>query len=209
LDNSQAKNILEKLVAIYPSAKCELNFSTPFELLVAVILSAQCTDKRVNIITEKLFNKFNKPFQFAKLSIEELSPYIYSCGFYNNKGLNIIKASKIIHESYGDKVPQNMEQLLALPGVGRKTASVILSEAYLVPAIPVDTHVFRVSKRIGFSKGENSFKVESDLSQLFPPEKWYVLHHTLISHGRNTCKAIKPLCIHCSISKDCFYNINK
>lgn len=193
---------------MYPSAKCELIFSTPFELLIAVILSSQCTDKRVNMITEELFKKYNTPIQFANLNIETLSKYIYSCGFYNNKASNIIKTAKIIHESYEDKVPDNITQLLALPGVGRKTASVVLSETYFKPAIPVDTHVYRVAKRIGFSIGENVLKVESDLSHLFPSELWYRLHHSLISHGRNLCKARKPQCEKCGINRFCLYAIN-
>lgn len=188
---------------MHPQAGCELNFSSAFELLVAVILSAQCTDKRVNLITEKLFKKYNKPSDFACLTLEELSPYIFSCGFYNNKGQNIISASKMIHEIHEDRVPDNMEELLSLPGVGRKTASVILSVAFGIPAVPVDTHVFRVSRRIGFTNGLKVEQVEKDLMNLFKKDKWNDLHHSLIFHGRYICKATKPNCGKCKINQLC------
>ncbi|HQC54111.1 MAG TPA: endonuclease III [Clostridia bacterium] len=205
-----AVKILEKLKTIYPNAGCELKYSSPFELLVAVILSAQCTDKRVNIITEDLFKIYNKPEQFAELSLKELTPLIYSCGFFNNKGKNIIEMSKQLVKFHNSEVPIDMDKLLSLPGVGRKTASVVRSVAFNLPAMPVDTHVYRVSKRIGFSDGDTVDDVERDLCKLFDMKYWNDVHHTLIFHGRYLCKAQNPKCEECIIKSVCkHYNLNK
>ncbi|NLT18369.1 MAG: endonuclease III [Clostridiales bacterium] len=203
------KKIFNLLQQMHPHASCELNFKSIFELLVAVILSAQCTDRRVNIITEKLFQSYNKPSDFAYLNNDDLAPMIFSCGFYSNKGKNIIDASRIIHEKYSDTVPNSMEELLALPGVGRKTASVILSVGYGIPAIPVDTHVFRVANRIGLSKGSTPNRVEKDLKELFERDNWNKLHNFLVFHGRYICKSQKPKCDKCLLSQECFYNKSK
>ena len=197
--------LLQNLKKAHPTAGCELNYTTPFELLVAVILSAQCTDKRVNIATEELFKVYNTPEQFARLTIEELKPYIFSCGFYNNKGNNIIAMSKALMEKHGGQVPTTLEELTALAGVGRKTASVVLSVAFDIPAMPVDTHVFRVSKRIGLAEGDTVEKVERELMKGFAPEDWNALHHTLIFQGRYVCKSQKPDCAGCAISAQCKY----
>lgn len=197
--------LLEKLKKAHPTAGCELEYSTPFELLVAVILSAQCTDKRVNIATRELFKVYNTPEQFASLTLEDLKPYIFSCGFYNNKGTNIIAMSRALMEKHGGEVPRTLEELVALAGVGRKTASVVLSVAFEIPAMPVDTHVFRVSRRIGLSEGETVEKVEKDLMATFAPEDWNSLHHTLIFQGRYVCKAQKPDCEGCAIREECKY----
>lgn len=197
--------ILSKLKEAHPNAGCELNYRTPFELLVAVILSAQCTDKRVNAVTEKLFEVYDTPEAFAALTVEELAPYIFSCGFYNNKGANIISASRAIVERFGGVVPRTLEELTSLAGVGRKTASVVMSVAYGVPAMPVDTHVFRVSRRLGLSDGSTVEAVERDLRASFPEDEWNALHHTLIFEGRYVCKAQKPDCAHCALTEECRY----
>ena len=205
MTEEEAKKVLEELKKMHPNAGCELNYSTPFELLVAVILSAQCTDKRVNMITEKLFKVYNTPEQFAALTPEELKPYIYSCGFFNSKGNNIIAMSKELVEKYGGEVPRDFDKLTALAGVGRKTASVVLSVGFDIPAMPVDTHVNRVAKRIGFSQGNTVEKVEEDLKKLFPPEDWNALHHSMIFHGRYICESRKPRCSECTLSDRCVY----
>ena len=205
MTEEEAKKVLEELKKMHPNAGCELNYSTPFELLVAVILSAQCTDKRVNMITEKLFKVYNTPEQFAALTPEELKPYIYSCGFFNSKGNNIIAMSKELAEKYGGEVPRDFDKLTALAGVGRKTASVVLSVGFDIPAMPVDTHVNRVAKRIGFSQGNTVEKVEEDLKKLFPPEDWNALHHSMIFHGRYICESRKPRCSECTLSDRCVY----
>ncbi len=201
----EKREIFTKLKAMHPTAGCELSFATVYELLVAVILSAQCTDKRVNEVTNKLFRVYNTPEQIAKLTIEDLKPYIFSCGFYNNKGNNIIAMSKELVEKYGGEVPNDFDKLVSLPGVGRKTASVVLCVGFDVPAMPVDTHVNRVSKRIGLSDGSDVNKVEEDLKKNFPPEDWNALHHTLIFHGRYVCHSRKPDCEACTLQPLCKY----
>ena len=199
------KNILEKLKIAHPNAGCELEYTTPFELLVAVILSAQCTDKRVNIATRELFKVYNTPEQFASLTLEDLKPYIFSCGFYNNKGTNIIAMSKALMEKHNGEVPRTLEELTALAGVGRKTASVVLSVAFDIPAMPVDTHVFRVSRRIGLASGETVEKVERELRKAYSPSDWNAVHHCLIFQGRYVCKSQKPDCQGCAIKEECKY----
>ena len=201
----ETEKIFSKLCAMHPNAGCELRFGSTFELLVAVILSAQCTDKRVNEVTEKLFKKYNKPEQFAALTIDELKPYIFSCGFYNNKGNNIIAMSKELVEKYGGEVPADFDKLVSLAGVGRKTASVVLCVGFNVPAMPVDTHVNRVAKRIGLSDGKDVEKVEEDLKSLFEAEKWNLLHHSMIFHGRYICHSRKPDCDACTLRDNCRY----
>lgn len=195
--------IYEKLGEMHPDARCELEFSTPFELLVAVVLSAQCTDKRVNEATRVLFARYNKPEQFASLTLDDLKPYIFSCGFYNNKGKNIIALSKALTEEYGGVVPTDFDKLTTLAGVGRKTASVVAAVAFGIPAVPVDTHVFRVSHRLGLAVGNTPEKVETELKAEFPPDKWNKLHHYLIFHGRYICKAKKPECERCTLYEVC------
>ena len=205
MTKEKAQEVLAKLKRMHPDAGCELNYSTPYELLVAVILSAQCTDKRVNMITDKLFRVYNRPEQFAALTIEELKPYIYSCGFFNSKGNNIITMSKDLVNKYGGKVPEDFDELTKLSGVGRKTASVVLSVAFGIPAMPVDTHVNRVAKRIGFSEGVNVEKVEEDLKKVFPEEDWNIVHHTMIFHGRYICHSRNRACDKCLLKNECEY----
>lgn len=203
MTREEGQKILKILKEIHPNAECELNFKTPFELLVAVILSAQCTDKRVNMITDELFRVYNTPEQFAALSLAELKPYIYSCGFFNNKGNNIIAMSRVLMERYNGEVPTDFDELTSLPGVGRKTASVVSCVAFGIPAMPVDTHVNRVSKRIGLSDGNTVEKVEEDLKNLFPKEDWYDVHHSLIFHGRYICHSRSPECECCALKSEC------
>lgn len=209
MNTKDIDQIIYKLSLLHPGAVCELNFRTPFELLVSVILSAQCTDKRVNMITDKLFKVFNKPEQFAVLTLEQLKPYIFSCGFYNNKGNNIINMAKALMDKHNGQVPTSMEELISLDGVGRKTASVVLAVAFGIPAMPVDTHVFRVSRRLGIAHSDNVEGVEKELCDLVEKEKWHDLHHYLIFHGRYICNARKPNCENCTLQNHCdYYNEN-
>lgn len=199
------KKIIEILGKTYPEAKCELDFKSPYELLVSTILSAQCTDKRVNKVTYELFKEYNTPEKMSKLSQEELSVKIKSCGFYNNKSKNILGTTKKILEEFKGKVPKTLEELMSLPGVGRKTANVVLSNAFGIPAIAVDTHVFRVSNRIGIARGKNPNEVEMQLMKNIDKDMWSITHHYLIWHGRYTCKSRKPKCEECSIAPYCEY----
>lgn len=205
MNNKRAQKILDELKKMHPDAGCELNYGTPFELLVAVILSAQCTDKRVNEVTKDLFKKYNTPEQYATMTPAELEPLIHSCGFFHNKAVNIIGAAKGIVDRFGGEVPKTMAELTSLPGVGRKTASVVMTVAFDEPAMPVDTHVFRVSGRLGLSHGKNPEQVEKDLKDLYPPSDWNIVHHTLIFHGRYICKALRPNCSECTLTEYCPY----
>ncbi len=195
--------IFTRLKDKYPAAKCELGYDSPFELLVAVILSAQCTDKRVNEVTKVLFKKANTPRQFAEMDIKELEKDIYTCGFYHNKAKNIIGASKDICEKFGGQVPSDMADLLSLSGVGRKTANVVLNVAFGQPTIPVDTHVFRVSHRLDLSSGKTPDDVEADLNEVIPDQFKPLAHHLLIFHGRYCCKAQRPDCDNCPLTDLC------
>ncbi len=206
---SNALNIIETLEKTYPTAKCELNYTTVFELLVAVILSAQCTDKRVNEVTKTLFTIANTPKQFATMEQEELEKLIYSCGFYRNKAKNIIKASKAIVENYDSRVPEDFAALLSLPGVGRKTANVMSAEAFKKQAIAVDTHVFRTSNRLGLANAKTPFEVEKQLREVIPCDKYTRMHHLLIFHGRYTCKSQNPNCKNCNLYDCCIYENKK
>jgi endonuclease-3 len=203
MTKEKAVKIFEKLKIMHPNARCELDFTTPFELLVAVILSAQCTDKRVNIATEELFKVYNTAEHFAYLDPQKLFPYIHSCGFFNAKGKNIIAASKDVFEKHGGNVPKDFDKLTQLAGVGRKTASVVQAVAFNIPAMPVDTHVFRVSVRLGLSNGKNVEKVEEDLKALLPKDLWNEFHHYMIFHGRYICKSRKPDCQICLLKENC------
>lgn len=196
--------IIEKLKQTYPDAKCSLDFSTPFELLIAVMLSAQCTDDRVNKTTPSIFAKYNTPEDFAKMDLSLLENLIHPCGFYKNKAKNIKATSKILVEKYNSKVPQTMEELISLPGVGRKTANVVMLEAFNNPqGVAVDTHCKRISNRIGLSKESDPEKIEKDLLKNFDKKYYYDLNHILIWHGRNICSARNPKCDICPISHLC------
>lgn len=192
--------ILEKE---YFGAKPALKFNTNFELLVAVILSAQCTDTRVNIVTERLFKKANTPEKILKLGVSNLEAEIHDCGFFRAKAKHIIETSNILLKEHNGEVPSDFEALIKLPGVGRKTANVILSVAFNKPAIAVDTHVFRVSNRLGLAKGETPLEIEEGLKKIIPEEKWGDFHHYLIWHGRKICTAKKPRCDECFLNKCC------
>lgn len=200
----------EKIVSIlnkqFPNPKCELNYTTCYELLIAVILSAQCTDKRVNIVTEQLFKKYNTPEKILNLGINELEKKIRSCGFYHNKAKNIIDMSKILKEQYNGCVPSDANQLQKLPGVGRKTANVIISEFYKGDAFAVDTHVFRVSNRLGIVKTKDVFTCENQLMKIFDKKDWSRLHLQMVLLGRYICKAQKPNCKNCPLNAICYYN---
>jgi endonuclease-3 len=197
--------VLDILEDYYPDAECELNYETPFELLVATILSAQCTDVRVNKVTKELFARYNKPKDFSNLKEEELGEIIKSCGLYKSKAKKIILSSKIILDKYNGQVPSSLEELISLPGVGRKTANVILSNVFNVPAIAVDTHVFRVSNRIGIVKGKDPEDTEFKLMNVIPKKRWSKAHHLFIFHGRRICKARSPKCSICPINNYCNY----
>lgn len=202
----KAKNVdkISKLLdEMYPHAVCELNYHNPFELLVATMLSAQCTDKRVNEITARLFPRLNSAEKMAQLTEEELIPLIRDCGLFNNKSKNIIATAKQLVSFHSGSVPQTREELENLPGVGRKTANVVLANAFSIPAFPVDTHVLRVSQRLGLSSEKTPEKVEADLCQIFPQDHWIKKHHQIIFHGRNLCKAKKPLCNLCPLQTYC------
>lgn len=204
----KAVEVIKLLEIMYPNAHCELDYTTPFELLIATILSAQCTDKRVNQVTKVLFENYNTPEAIISMGQEKLQEAIKSCGFYNNKSKNILGAcQKILHEFDGE-VPNTIEDLMKLPGVGKKTANVVGSNAYGIPAIAVDTHVFRVSKRIGIAQGENPDQVEESLMKNLPKKYWILGHHLLIFHGRYQCTARSPKCESCGISKYCTYYKN-
>lgn len=197
--------ILKILSETYPEAKCALKFGSPYELLVATMLSAQCTDVRVNKVTSELYKEFNTPEKMVSLTEEELGEKIKSCGFFRNKSKHILEASRTIMEKYQGQVPDTMEKLITLPGVGRKTADVVLSNAFGVPAIAVDTHVFRVSNRLGIARGNTPHKVEMELMKNIPKDMWSDSHHYLIWHGRQICKSRKPDCEHCSVAPYCEY----
>lgn len=195
--------IFNMLNEIIPNPKCELNYNSNFELLIAVMLSAQCTDKRVNQVTEKLFKKYNVPKDFANISLDELEKEIYSCGFYHNKAKNIISMSKDLLEKFNGEVPNNREQLESLSGVGRKTANVVLNVGFNKNTIAVDTHVLRVSKKLQLTKSDNPLIVEKDLMKSFDEEDWGKLHHMLILFGRYYCKSQNPKCEDCRLKKFC------
>ena len=197
--------ILQQLESLYPDAAPALRFRSPYELLVAVILSAQCTDERVNKVTAELFREHDTPEKMLRLSQEELEKYIYSCGFYHNKAAHILSASRDILEKFGGEVPSTLEELRTLAGVGRKTANVVYAVAFGGDAIAVDTHVFRVSNRLGLATGSTPEKVEEGLCKVIPKEKWSRAHHWLIYHGRRVCHSQRPDCAHCALAPYCCF----
>ena len=203
-----AKEIVEKLSGIFTD-KPALNFSTPYELLIAVILSAQCTDERVNKITAELFKEYNTPEKMLTLSQEGLEKYIFSCGLYKSKAEHILSASKDIMEKFGGQVPNNIDDLRTLSGVGRKTANVVFSVAFKGAAIAVDTHVFRVSNRIGLVNANNVLATEKGLMKILDKSDWSRAHHYLIYLGRSFCKAQKPTCENCPINGLCLKKIKR
>lgn len=205
MDNGKrVREIIRRLQREYPDAKCALNHSNPFELLIATILSAQCTDERVNKVTAELFRKYRGPADFAAVRQEELERDIHSTGFYRNKAKNIIAASRLILERFNGQVPSKMEDLLTLPGVARKTANVVLGCAYgIAEGIVVDTHVSRLSQRLGLTENTAPEKIEKDLMQIIPKRHWVMFSHWLIFHGRKVCKARNPDCGGCVLADLC------
>jgi len=200
----RAREIYDRLIAHYPDAHCALDFKSPFQLLIATILSAQCTDKRVNMVTPSLFKRYRTPAALGAANPEELEEMIKSTGFFRNKTKSLLGMSNAIHERHGGKVPDSMAELVKLPGVGRKTANVVLGNAYdKNEGVVVDTHVGRVSKRLGLTRHTDPVKVEQDLMKLFPNDRWTMLSHLLIEHGRRTCVARRPKCESCFLSDIC------
>ncbi|MGD9851234.1 MAG: endonuclease III [Nitrospirales bacterium] len=201
----RAKRILKTLDETMPTVRVELDSSNPLELLVATILSAQCTDERVNQVTPQLFAKYRTAADYAKAIPEELESFIRSTGFYKSKAKHLIGCGKVLHERFGGKVPGKMEDLKSLPGVGRKTANVILGSYFGQPAIVVDTHVKRVSNRLGLTTSQDPDRIELDLQKLFPEAQWTLGAQRLLLHGRYVCQARLPQCGKCVIEHDCFW----
>jgi len=204
-DQKRVKEIIRILSKDIPDSRIALKFSNPFELLIATILSAQCTDIKVNQVTTDLFNKYRSAKDYAEANLAGLEADIRPTGFYHNKAKSIQKCCRELVARFGGRVPDTLEELVTLPGVGRKTANVILGNAYGVPGIVVDTHVHRVSQRIGLTKHDDPVKIEFDLMEIVPKEEWTHFSNLLIWHGRRTCIAKKPLCEQCPIQKWCDY----
>jgi len=199
----RVKKILPVLKRLYPQAKTALRFVNPLELLIATILSAQCTDVRVNMVTKKVFRKYKSATDWAKADLKEIESDIKSTGFYHNKAVSIKGACTKMLELFEGTVPDTMEKLLELPGVGRKTANVVLGNAFGRPAIACDTHVIRLSRRLQLSENTDAVKLEFDLAEIVPKKDWTLFSHLLIFHGRNVCKARKPVCANCPIAEHC------
>ncbi|HKP47356.1 MAG TPA: endonuclease III [Pyrinomonadaceae bacterium] len=200
----RTRKIIRQLKKSYPDAKCSLNHSNAFELLIATILSAQCTDARVNLVTQDLFRKYRKPEDYLKVSEKELQRDIRTTGFFRNKTKSIQGTAKALTEQYRGRVPETMEQLLELPGVARKTANVVLGNAFDIRSgVVVDTHVTRLSHRLALSEEKTAEKIEQDLVQIVPKKDWVIFSHLLIAHGRAICKARNPLCDQCPVEKYC------
>ncbi len=201
----RVRAILEKLDEAYPAATCALKHENPFQLLAATILSAQCTDQRVNMVTPALFAKYPTPKDLAHANPRELEDEIRTTGFFRNKTKSLIGASKKLTEEFGGKVPQTMDELLSLPGVARKTANVVLGTAYQIASgVVVDTHVQRVSQRLDLTKNTEPKKIEQDLMRIIPKEKWILFSHQIIWHGRRVCQARRPRCMECNLERICY-----
>ncbi len=203
LNKNEIAHVISVLMAYYPEAKAELDYTNPFELLIATILSAQCTDKRVNETTKVLFKRLSKPQDIEQLPIGELEAIIKKCGLYRNKAKNITLCCKELITNYNGKVPPDKSELVKLAGVGRKTANVVVSNAFGMPAIAVDTHVKRVSNRLGLVKDDNVDKIEQRLMKIIDRDDWTKMHHVLIFHGRRICKARSPQCETCPVNDVC------
>lgn len=203
------QKILSTLQEMYPDAHCELNYRNPFELLIATILSAQTTDRQVNIITRDLFAEHPTPEAFLRLTEQELAAKIRGIGLYRNKSKNILKTCQLLVSKFGGKVPEKRVELESLPGVGRKTANVVLSNAFSIPALAVDTHVQRVSNRLALADSKNPLETEKQLTEKIPKDQWIDTHHRLIWHGRRLCHARKPKCDQCKLYAFCWYGKNQ
>lgn len=202
---TKAEKVYDLLKAAYPDARCGLDYDSPFQLLISTMLSAQATDKSVNKVTEDLYKQYPDLDSFLKLSQEEIEEKIRQIGLYKNKAKNIYKMLRVLRDKFKGQVPKSLEDLMSLPGVGRKTASVVLVEAFNIPAFPVDTHVFRVTRRIGLAGGNTADKVSDEIMKRLPKYKWHLMHHLLITHGRSICTAQSPKCGSCTINKICSY----
>ena len=202
---ARTKKIVEILKETYPDAKCELNYETPLQLLVATILSAQTTDKKVNEVTESLFKDYSDLDAFLTITNDELEERIKQIGLYRNKARNLVLMFRQLKENFNGEVPKTMEGITSLAGAGRKTANVVLSNAFGVPSIAVDTHVFRVSNRLGLAQSDNVLEVEKQLQKELPKKEWTLMHHLLIFHGRRCCIARKPKCEECPLNHICKY----
>ena len=199
-----AAKVVRRLKADYPEAPCALNHKTPFQLLIATILSAQCTDERVNLVTKDLFRKYKKPADFVAAPLKDIEKAVQSTGFFRNKAKNIKACSAELLELHGGQVPQDLDSLVALAGVGRKTANVVLGTAFgLATGVVVDTHVGRLSRRLGLTTAKDAVKVERELMDLLPKKEWIEFSHRMIYHGRAVCSARKPLCDECSMKRFC------
>ncbi len=208
MNKTNIKKIIEILKNSYPDAKCSLDFASPFELVVAVMLSAQCTDERVNLTTPNVFSRYSSPESFASADLSELEKLIHPCGFYRNKAKNIKACAQKIVTVFHGEVPHSMEELTSLPGVGRKSANVILLEAFHIPyGIAVDTHAKRISNRLGISKEKTPEKIEQDLLKVIPKESIQDINHLFVWHGRKCCTARNPKCISCPIQNFCPKNL--
>lgn len=203
LRKAQREAVLKILEDTYNGTKTALNYNSPFELLIAVILSAQCTDERVNVITARLFPRLNTPEKMGALTQEQMEEEIRDCGLYHAKAKNILGTCHMLVEKFHSTIPSDIKTMMELPGVGQKTANVVASIIYNVPAIAVDTHVFRVSHRLGLAKGADPLATEKELQKAIPMEKWSDAHHWFIWHGRKICKARKPLCKECPLLAEC------
>lgn len=199
----RALSINRTLGKVFPDARCELDFENPLQLLIATVLSAQCTDKRVNLVTPALFARYPTARAFAKAHQQDIEELIKSTGFYRNKATSILGLASAIETEFGGEVPDTLEALITLPGVGRKTANVVLSNAFNTPGITVDTHVGRIARRLGWTKNTDPVKVEFDLMEIFPRSHWTLLNHRLIFFGRRICHAKKPACGVCPVAKQC------
>jgi endonuclease III len=199
-----AAQVVRRLARAFPDATCSLDFRTPLELLVATILSAQCTDQRVNLVTKQLFRKYRTAADYAKAPLADLEKDIQSTGFFRNKAKNIQECCRILARQHGGEVPQEMDQLVDLPGIGRKTANVVLGTAFgIASGVVVDTHVTRLSRRLGLTQQKAAEKIEKDLMEVIPQEEWIAFSHRMIQHGRKTCVARKPKCDECPLGDVC------
>lgn len=209
MDKKYFDTVLSRLKKEYGEETSALEFSNPYELLVATILAAQCTDKRVNIVTKDLFRLYPDAANQAEADIKDVEDCIRSCGFYRNKAKNIIACAAMLRDEFGGEVPEDMESLTRLPGVGRKTANVVRAFGFGLPAMPVDTHVGRVARRLGFSESDNPDVVERDLCSVIPEKDWSDAHHWLIWHGRRVCSSQRPKCADCLLNDICVYYTKK
>lgn len=207
-DLERAQSTIEILKEQYPNASCSLIYNTPLEFLISIRLSAQCTDARVNSVTPSLFSEFKNLEEFSNAEPEKIEPYIYPCGFYKIKSCDIVNMCKIIKNEFGGKIPDNLTDLISLPGIGRKTANLFLGEIFNKPGIVVDTHFIRITKRLGFHCSKNALKIEKIMENLIPPPEMLKFCHRIIAHGRKVCTARSPKCSECCLKKICNYYID-